>query len=107
MEVIRDSCWAKCFENAKRMCKNEKDAGLLADCNWRMKKRYEQHYQRREQKMITVIDKVPSLKQVSQTVCKSCVATTMTGKKCGFRAVCGDFCKKHKVSAKVVLGNKC
>jgi len=28
---------------------------------------------------------------------KICCALTMTGKPCSFKAVCGDYCKKHSV----------
>jgi len=28
---------------------------------------------------------------------KTCCATTMSGKPCSFKAVCGDYCKKHSV----------
>lgn len=107
MNIIRDDSWYTCLEKAKKLGKKESDAVFLADCTWRMKKKYEAYNTSRKQREIAVIEKTPCLKQVSLTTCKTCSATTMGGKKCGFKAVCGSFCKKHKVSSKVVLGIKC
>ena len=36
---------------------------------------------------------------------KICCATTMSGKPCRFKAVCGDYCRKHRVSS-TSIGNK-
>ena len=35
-----------------------------------------------------------------------CKARTLAGKQCGFKATCGDFCKKHSVADAVVPGPK-
>jgi hypothetical protein len=29
--------------------------------------------------------------------CMACQATNMNGKQCTFRAVCGKYCRKHKI----------
>jgi hypothetical protein len=36
---------------------------------------------------------------------KICCAVTMTGKPCSFKAVCGNYCKKHSVK-NVTIGAK-
>jgi hypothetical protein len=30
-----------------------------------------------------------------------CKALTLEGRRCGFKATCGDFCKKHSVNEKI------
>ena len=55
----------------------------------------------RKTKQIKVIEYIePTNKQNIQN--KSvpiayCQATTMAGNRCKFKAVCGDYCKKHKL----------
>ena len=46
-------------------------------------------------KPIQVIDSVPE-KTVHTT--KICQAFTLSGKKCSFKAVCGCYCKKHRIN---------
>lgn len=49
---------------------------------------------------IQVIDFVPK-QEVSEkrNICK---AFTLSGKKCTFKAVCGDYCKKHRIDDQVL-----
>ena len=49
---------------------------------------------------IQVIDSVPK-RDVSEnrSVCK---AFTLSGKKCSFKAVCGEYCKKHRIDNQVL-----
>jgi len=39
-------------------------------------------------------------KQVLHDACR-CRAMTLEGRRCGFKATCGEFCKKHSVSEKM------
>jgi len=39
-------------------------------------------------------------KQVLHDACR-CRAMTLEGRRCGFKATCGEFCKKHNVSEKM------
>tara|TARA_B100001113_G_scaffold88293_1_gene70569 strand:- start:1138 stop:1410 length:273 start_codon:yes stop_codon:yes gene_type:complete len=49
---------------------------------------------------IQVIDFIPK-QEVSENrnICK---AFTLSGKKCTFKAVCGDYCKKHRIDDQVL-----
>jgi len=49
---------------------------------------------------IQVLDSVPKQDvSESRNICK---AFTLSGKKCTFKAVCGDYCKKHRIDDHVL-----
>ena len=49
---------------------------------------------------IQVLDSVPKPDvSESRNICK---AFTLSGKKCSFKAVCGDYCKKHRIDNQVL-----
>tara|TARA_B110001450_G_scaffold109945_1_gene103855 strand:+ start:338 stop:733 length:396 start_codon:yes stop_codon:yes gene_type:complete len=49
---------------------------------------------------IQVLDSVPKHDvSESRNICK---AFTLSGKKCTFKAVCGDYCKKHRIDNQVL-----
>ena len=100
MEVIRDLMWERCLEDAVKMYRlSEPNEACyhLANATWIMKKKYQEHKMKKEQRQIVVLSKTPEVTNESRTHKKICCATTMTGKQCAFKAVCGDFCKKHSV----------
>ena len=51
-------------------------------------------------KPIQVLDSAP--KQDTSEFRNICKAFTLSGKKCTFKAVCGDYCKKHKIDDHVL-----
>jgi hypothetical protein len=108
MEVIRDSMWERCLADAAKMYRLSEANNAcynLADATWKMKMRYKQAEQKKNERQIIVIDKAPTLINEQRKNTNICSATTMAGKRCSFKAVCGDFCKKHRVD-KGVLGKK-
>ena len=49
---------------------------------------------------IQVLDSVPKHDvSESRNICK---AFTLSGKKCTFKAICGDYCKKHRIDNQVL-----
>lgn len=54
--------------------------------------RFKKHTLKLQKKRATTVllDKLPSAPEA-----KKCSARLINGKKCTFRATCGDFCKKH------------
>lgn len=108
MEIIRDSLWERCLADAVKMYRlsepNEK-CYSLANATWVMKKKYEEAEKKKEGRKMVVIDKPPDVVNEQRTTKKICCATTMSGKPCSFKAVCGDFCKKHSVK-NTSLGTK-
>jgi len=71
-----------------------------------MKMRYKKIEDRKRENSLILLDGPP--KEVApdqRTNHKICCATTMAGKPCKFKAVCGDYCRKHKVSS-VGMGKK-
>jgi hypothetical protein len=108
MEVIRDHVWERCLADAAKMYRiSEPDEKCvqLANATWIMKKKYLEHEKKKDSRQIVVIDKPPDVISEQRTSKKICCATTMTGKPCSFKAVCGDYCKKHSVK-NVTLGTK-
>ena len=108
MEVIRDTMWERCLADAAKMYRiSEPDEKCvqLANATWIMKKKYLEHEKKKDSRQIVVIEKPPEVVNEQRTVKKICCATTMTGKPCSFKAVCGDFCKKHQAKP-LKLGTK-
>ncbi len=108
MEIIRDDLWNNCLMDAMKMYRvREADDKCynLADATWKMKMSYKKFDQKKESRKIIVLDKTPTIVKESRSHNNICQATTMTGKRCSFKAVCGDFCKKHRID-KVKIGSK-
>ena len=100
MEVIRDTIWQECLTNAVTMYRlSEPDdrCYILADATWKMKMRYLKHQQKKDTQKIIVLEKPPELVNEQRTSKKICCAVTMSGKPCSFKAICGDYCRKHSV----------
>ena len=108
MEVIRDAMWERCLADAVKMYRlsepNEK-CYSLANATWVMKKKYREAEMKKEERKLIVIDKPPEAVTEQRSTKKTCCATTMSGKPCTFKAVCGDFCRKHSVK-NMTLGTK-
>ena len=102
MQVIRDTLWTTCLSDATKMYRlREPDDKChhLADATWKMKMRYKKIEDRKKANATIFLDTAPKEAVVSQrTNTKICCATTMSGKPCRFKAVMGDYCRKHKVS---------
>ena len=109
MEVIRDEIWQKCLTDATKMYRlsEPNDACYnLADATWKCKMSYKLHEKKKNERQIIVLDKPPETINVQRNARKLCAATTMTGKPCSFKAVCGEFCKKHRINDKNEIGVK-
>ena len=108
MEVIRDAVWERCLADAVKMYRlsepNDKCYNL-ADATWKMKHSYKKFQEKKDNRQIIILSKTPETTNESRTHKKICCATTMTWKPCSFKAICGDFCKKHQVK-KGELGMK-
>ena len=93
MEVIRDELWHKCLGDTLKMYRitepNDK-CYQLADATWKVKNS-------RVTQLITTLPDDPRV-QVKNHIC---VALTMSGSRCKFKAVCGNYCRKHNVSDKL------
>ena len=100
MQVIHDTAWDKCLADAVKMFRlSEPDdkCHRLADATWNMKRRYQEHANKRQNRQVIMIDKNPEIVSEQRALSKKlCAAVTMKGKPCGFKASCGDFCKKHQ-----------
>jgi len=109
MQVIRDTMWNTCLANAVKMYRvsepNDK-CYRLADATWKCKMSYINHNNIKQKKALIVLDAPPPANAPEQrTHHKICCAITMSGKPCKFKAVCGDYCRKHQVSS-ISLGSK-
>jgi hypothetical protein len=108
MEIIRDTMWNACLSDAVKMYRlrepNDK-CYRLADATWKCKMAYIKHTNIKKKTAIVILESVPVVIQEQRTHHKICGAITMSGKKCGFKAACGEYCRKHKVSS-ASLGDK-
>jgi|TARA_R110000851_G_scaffold124152_1_gene254292 hypothetical protein len=108
MQVVHDLMWERCLEDAVKMYRfSEPDEKCiqLANATWIMKKKYQEHEHKKDARKLIVLEKPPEIVNEQRTSKKICCATTMSGKSCSFKAVCGDYCKKHSVK-NVTLGTK-
>ena len=101
--------WSTCLANAVKMYRlrepNDK-CYRLADATWKCKMAYIKHNNTKKNSSIVVLDGPPKEPAIEQrTSHKICCATTMSGKPCNFKAVCGNYCRKHKVVS-TSIGNK-
>lgn len=105
MEVIHDSLWQTCLNDAIKMYQvseaNDK-CYHLANATWILKNKYKQAQNRKDNRKTIMIEKTPDAVNEQRTSKKICQAITMSGKSCSFKAVCGDFCKKHSVHKEVI-----
>jgi len=106
MQIVRDSVWNVCLQRAmERYSVREPDERCyrLANAVWKCKQKQQEMKDAKMKRRIVVLDTPPEQHSIeSRTRVKICSAITMTGKPCHFRAVCGDFCRKHKVTTKEI-----
>jgi len=103
MEIIHDEMWNKCLGDATKMyrlAEPDDRCRHLANATWVMKRRYEQHAKKKSERTIMFIDTVSEEPRV-QVKNSICTAMTMSGSRCKFKAVCGNYCRKHNVSDKL------
>ena len=108
-EVVRDKIWDKCLANAVdfySLKEPDDRCHKLADATWKTKMSYKRLQLKKDSLMSILIDQTPDPVVQKRTSAVLCGATTVSGKPCSFRAVCGQFCRKHKVSANVEIGTK-
>ena len=108
MEVVRNALWEECLSNAVTMYRlSEPDDKCynLADATWKLKMSYMKHQHKKDTRQIVVLEKTPEVVTEQRTSKKICCALTMSGKPCSFKAVCGDYCKKHSVK-NATIGTK-
>jgi hypothetical protein len=86
MQVIHDTVWDKCLADAVKMFRlNEPDdkCHRLADATWNMKRRYQEHANKRQNRQVIMIDKNPEIISEQRASSKKlCAAVTI--------------CKKHQ-----------
>jgi len=103
IEVVRDAQWISILKDSVERDKVKEIKKLdyyfkLADTIWRAKKRYEKIKNDKIEKSVKVIKEVDKKKsiEVQEPEKKNiCQAKFLNGKPCRFKAVCGEFCKKH------------
>ena len=101
--------WKACLSDATKMYRLREPNEIcyrLADATWKCKMAYIKHDNSKKTRAIVILDGIPKTNTPEQrTNHKICCATTMSGKPCKFKAVCGDYCRKHRV-ATTSLGSK-
>jgi len=96
MIVERDELWYSLFKSFAKL--DPEDQTRQANACWKAKKLYE-ILDSQKAKTKIIIKAVPN-EHRKPTVARKCQAVNMSGKPCQFKATCGNFCKKHKVSDK-------
>lgn len=95
--------YEQCLADAMRMYRVETPTDRckkLAHATWKMKLKYAELRKEKDSRTIQMIDRVPEKAAEKRHVVHTCQAVTLAGKPCGFKAVCGNFCKKHQPKIK-------
>lgn len=95
--------YEQCLSDAMRMYRVENPTDRckqLAQATFKMKMKYAELRKEKENRTIQMIERVPEKVAEKRHVVHTCQAVTLTGKPCGFKAVCGNFCKKHQPKIK-------
>jgi hypothetical protein len=100
--------WQKFYTDA--VARAHPDPEKLADAMLRSRERSLELAAERHKVLVTA-EKPKSQETVVSSVKKTgravvhdafrCKALTLEGRRCGFKAVCGDFCKKHATAEKI------
>ena len=86
-----------CLRLSKTLKTSKKTPDEMAIILDKMRKR---KLECKKTRSIQVLDSVPKQDvSESRNICK---AFTLSGKKCTFKAVCGDYCKKHRIDNQVL-----
>ena len=86
-----------CLRVSKTLKTSKKTPDEMAIILDKMRKR---KLECKKTRSIQVLDSVPKQDvSESRNICK---AFTLSGKKCTFKAVCGDYCKKHRIDNQVL-----
>ena len=86
-----------CLRLSKTLKTNKKTPEEMAIILDKMRKK---KLECKKTRSIQVLDSVP--KQDTSESRNICKAFTLSGKKCTFKAVCGDYCKKHRIDNQVL-----
>lgn len=102
--------YEECLRDAMRLHKvstPDERCAHLARSVFKMKNKYRQHAEYKKERSMVVITEAPKRLVEHKYTGNICQSTTLKGKRCTFKANCGNFCKKHSVSSKeiaVLLG---
>jgi hypothetical protein len=72
----------------------------LARSVYKMKSKYKQHEAHKKARSLVVLTEAPKQVVEQKYTTNICQSTTLKGKRCTFKATCGNFCKKHSVANK-------
>lgn len=102
------SSYEECLRDAMRLCrvsKPDERTEHLARSVFRMKNKYKEYENQKNERALVVLREAPKkvIEQKYYTTNNICQSTTLKGKKCTFRATCGNFCKKHSVANKELV----
>ncbi len=104
--------YQECLENAMRIRKvssPDDECIHLAKGLMKLKRGYDAHAQKkRDRSAILIMDTKPIIEFKLVKSTNICQSLTLKGKRCTFKAVCGNYCKKHSLKQDdMVLGKKC
>ena len=99
--VVRDAEWDDIYSRTSGSPEHKE---RMANTVWKVRRVNEYELYAKEARTCKFIEKISDLKPIQKSVVAKCQAVNMNNKPCQFRAVCGKFCKKHKVDVGAVFG---
>ena len=100
MQVERDELWYDLFKSFASFSDLD-DRTRQTNACWKAKVLYQ--LLDKQQMKVKVIEKVTALQKPKTSVIRRCQARNLNGKECTFKATCGNFCKKHKITDKNIV----
>jgi hypothetical protein len=92
-EIIQDAFWQSLLRDAMKEHREEEIAVRVANSIWRARAQYTS--EKAKKQTIMFLEKAPVAVRQSRTVTR-CRATNLNNTPCQFKAVCGNYCKKHQ-----------
>ncbi len=100
--VIRDAEWHDIFSNTVG---DQEYKERMANMVWRVRRVTEKEVQSKKDRSTKFIEKAIPIAP-ARLAAATCQAVNMNNKPCQFKAVCGKFCKKHKIEVGAVFGKE-
>ena len=98
MEIVRDVRWNAFMATASTMFDTEELRIRMANSFWKFER--QQHLDRTKKLKTKFLEKVPVPAGVSRVTMR-CHAVNLNNTPCQYKAVCGQFCRKHQIVGEI------
>ncbi len=98
-KVTRDTYWNLLYKGAQNTNTDNDFCVRLADTIWKANEHYKKEYKKMCEQRTQFLKKAPQ-QMITKAAVKKCAGFNINGLQCGFKATCGNFCKRHSQDKK-------